>query len=78
MSVCSLWNSFTRQKQKDTFHNFAAQAPWLRHCAGPLEFFSKISHLFPNERSRTYSTFVRWDSAATEINAPRNKTEPWS
>ena len=59
MSICSLWNSFTRQQQKETFHNFAAQAPWLRHCASPLESFSKISHLFPNEHSQTYSTLVR-------------------
>jgi len=76
MSVCSHWNSFTRQQQKDTFHNFAAQAPLLPNCVGPLETFSKISHLFPYERSRTYSTLVRRNSAATEMNAQRNKTEP--
>lgn len=26
MSVSSLWNSFTHQKQKDTFHNFATRS----------------------------------------------------
>ena len=60
MSVSSPWNSFRHQEQKDAFHNFALKLAWLRHIASPFEYFFKTSHLFPNERSRTYSTRVRW------------------